>query len=108
MKCVKCGQEHAQYHFRVLQVQTLHVRDFGKNSRIQALGDFEEYSVCAACAEEKYDRYVHLSPTAQINTPIYGMVMLIGLVLTAIFWNGDGGLRLGVSAGGRSQKAGCQ
>ena len=43
MNCIKCGREHNDYHFRTLQVQTLHVRDFGKNSRIQALGEFEEY-----------------------------------------------------------------
>jgi excisionase family DNA binding protein len=54
MNCVKCGKEHNDYPFRVLQVQTFHVRDFGKNSRVQALGGFEEYHVCRACTEEKY------------------------------------------------------
>lgn len=95
MKCVKCGREHQHYGFTVLQVQTLHVRDFGKNSRIQALGDFEEYGVCAICAEEKYDQCVHIGPSDRIALPLWGMAALLGLVLTGLFWNGDGALRLG-------------
>lgn len=95
MKCIKCGTEHPHYHFRVLQVQTLHVRDFGKNSRIQALGDFEEYGVCAECAERKYDQCRNLGPAVRKYILLYGALMILGLVLTILFWNGEGVFRLG-------------
>lgn len=94
MKCIKCGREHNDYHFRVLQVQTLHVRDFGKNQRIQALGGFEEYDVCAPCAEEKYAGFVNVGPAVKKAVLLWGCVMALGLVLTLIFWNGEGVLRL--------------
>ena len=94
MNCIKCGREHNDYHFRVLQVQTLHVRDFGKNSRIQALGDFEEYDVCAACAEAKYASILDVGAAVKKLMAIWGIVMALGLVLTLCYWNGDGVLRL--------------
>lgn len=103
MNCNKCGKEHNNYHFRVLQVHTLHVRDFGKNSRIQSLGDFEEYSVCASCAEEKYRFYMNDGAAIRKAALLYGGLMALGLVLCLLFWNGEGVLRLaglGLLAGG--------
>lgn len=94
MNCIKCGREHSDYHFRVLQVQTLHVRDFGKNSRIQALGDFEEYDVCAACTKEKYDGIMDVKATIKKTVLLWGAVMILGLVLALSFWNGEGVFRL--------------
>ena len=94
MNCIKCGKEHKDYHFRVLQVQTLHVRDFGKNSRIQALGDFEEYTVCAGCAEEKYAATVNVAAAVKKLCLIWGTIMALGLAVAAAFWNGEGVLRL--------------
>ena len=94
MNCIKCGKEHSHYHFRVLQVQTLHVRDFGKNSKIQALGDFEEYDVCAACAQEKYDSTVQVSAAVKKLCALWGTVMAIGLIVTLAYWKGEGVLRL--------------
>jgi hypothetical protein len=94
MNCIKCGREHQDYHFKTLQVQTLHVRDFGKNSRIQALGEFEEYSVCADCAEEKYNATVIVDATVKKLGLIWGGVMLLGLILAILYWNGEGVIRL--------------
>ena len=94
MNCIKCGREHRDYHFKTLQVQTLHVRDFGKNSRIQALGEFEEYSVCADCAEEKYNATVIVDATVKKLGLIWGGVMLLGLILAILSWNGEGVIRL--------------
>ncbi len=94
MNCIKCGKEHNDYHFRVLQVQTLHVRDFGKNSRIQALGDFEEYTVCAGCAEEKYEATMNVTAAVKKLCLIWGGIMALGLAVAAAFWNGEGVLRL--------------
>ena len=94
MKCIKCGREHQDYHFRVLQVQTLHVRDFGKNSKIQALGDFEEYDVCASCAEEKYASAMDVTPSIRKLLVLWGLVMAAGLALAVAFWHGEGVFRL--------------
>ena len=95
MNCIKCGKEHKDYHFRVLQVQTLHVRDFGKNSKIQALGDFEEYDVCAACAQEKYDSTVQVSAAVKKLCALWGTVMAVGLAVALVASrSGDGVLRL--------------
>ena len=94
MKCIKCGREHQDYHFRVLQVQTLHVRDFGRNSRIQALGDFEEYDVCATCAEEKYNATMDITKTMGKTMIIWSLIMVLGAILAVAFWHGEGVLRL--------------
>ena len=103
MNCIKCGRDHNDYHFRTLQVQTLHVRDFGKTSRIQALGDFEEYDVCSPCATEKYHGYLNNSAALKKTAILYGTLMALGLVITILFWNGEGVFRLlglGLLAGG--------
>lgn len=103
MNCIKCGKEHSDYHFRVLQVQTLHVRDLNKEKRVQALGDFEEYTVCAACAEEKYARHMDDRTAIRKTALLYGAMMLAGLLLTIFFWKGEGALRmmgLGLLIGG--------
>ena len=94
MKCITCGREHNDYHFRVLQVQTLHVRDFGKNSRIQALGDFEQYSVCAVCAEEKYAATMDIRKSMGKTMILWSLIMVLGAVLAVAFWKGEGVLRL--------------
>lgn len=103
MSCIKCGKQIQDYHFRVLQVQTLHVRDFGKNSRIQTLGDFEEYDVCGSCTEEKYQYYMNDHTAMAKTILLYGTLMVIGLILATAFWNGEGVFRLaglGMLAGG--------
>ena len=94
MNCVKCGKEHNDDHFRVLQVQTFHVRDFGKNSKVQALGEFEEYDVCAECAGEKYNATVNVDAAVRKLCLIWGAVMAIGLIVTLAYWKGEGVLRL--------------
>lgn len=94
MKCIKCGREHNDYHFRVLQVQTLHVRDVTKEKRVQALGDFEEYDVCAACTKEKYDGILDTGSAIKKASLLWGTVIILGLVLAIAFWNGDGVFRL--------------
>lgn len=94
MNCVKCGARAGDYHFRVLQVQTLHVRDFGKNQRIQALGDFEEYEVCGDCARKKLETGMNDKAAVRKVCALYGVMIAAGLILTAVFWNGEGVLRL--------------
>jgi hypothetical protein len=85
MNCIKCGKEHHDYRFRALRVETLHVRDGGRNSRVQALGDFEEHTVCAGCALEKYNQYMD-NRKVMIRTSIpFGLMILAGIVIAALF-----------------------
>lgn len=85
MNCIKCSKAHNDYHFRVLQVQTLHVRDLTGEKRVQALGDFEEYDVCASCAREKYGQYMD-NRDVLIKTSIpYGLMILAGAVIAGLF-----------------------
>lgn len=103
MNCIKCGSETADYHFRVLQVQTLHVRDLNKEKRVQALGGFEEYDVCAACAEAKYQAYMDNRAAIRKAVLLYGTMTLAGLLLCLFFWNGMAAIRmsgLGLTIGG--------
>ncbi|MBR2047708.1 MAG: hypothetical protein IJ960_03840 [Oscillospiraceae bacterium] len=102
MTCIKCGKAHNDYHFRTLHVETLHVRDIGKENRVQALGDFEEFDVCADCARAKYDLYMD-NRKVLIRTSIpFVLLILAGIVITALFGT-DGVWRLtglGMAVGG--------
>ena len=88
MICTKCGKEHNDYHFRALRVETLHVRDIGKESRVQALGDFEEFSACAACAEEKLASH-RISREALIKTCIPFVLMMVAGVIVAVLFRSE-------------------
>ena len=87
MKCVKCGADHAEREFKVLQVQTLHVRDIGKTSRVQVLGDFEQYGVCERCTKEKYDATVDNGALVRKTWLLYGSLVVIGAALAWFNWN---------------------
>lgn len=84
MNCIKCGKEHIDYPFRVLHVETLHVRDI-KEKRVQTLGDFEDYGVCADCAREKLQGH-QISREELVKTCIpYLVMMAAGVVIAALF-----------------------
>ncbi|MBQ6664030.1 MAG: hypothetical protein IJM68_00430, partial [Synergistaceae bacterium] len=54
MTCLECKKDLPDVlRFRVLEVHTLHIRDFDGERVIQALGEFQEYDVCTACASEE-------------------------------------------------------
>lgn len=91
MNCIKCGAQTGEYPFRVLQVQTLHVRDLRGEKRVQALGDFEEYCVCAHCAEEKYNR--HMMRNAVKSAAPFAVLAVAGLAVILLFLR-QGAIRL--------------
>ena len=86
MNCIKCEQEHNDYHFRVLQVETLHIRDM-KESRVQALGDFEEFTVCGDCAREKYNEYVDNAQVLKKTSLPFALMIIAGIAIAALFRN---------------------
>lgn len=53
MKCIVCSSSQPEYSFRVLEVHTLHIRDFGGEKLVQALGEKKRYDVCTACAQSE-------------------------------------------------------
>lgn len=94
MPCIKCGKETHDYPFRVLQVQTLHVRDLGGEKRVQALGGFEDYCVCAACAEETYRSKTASNAALGKAVLPYALLLVGGILLLAFSLKGNGAFRL--------------
>jgi len=53
MSCLECKSDSpGAIRFRLLEVHTLHIRDFDGEKIIQALGEFQNYEICTACALE--------------------------------------------------------
>ena len=94
MKCIKCGAATEEYPFRVLQVQTLHVRDLTGEKRVQALGDFENHCVCRKCAEQKLGSILNnRKSTVKAALPFF-LAIFAGIALAACFWSSNGAFRL--------------
>lgn len=91
--CLKCTKS-AAYSFRVLEVRTLHVRDITGEKRVQALGEFKDYAVCKSCAADHLES-VKCPTTGTIRRcTTFAVILVLGLMLTAIFWRTIGALRL--------------
>ena len=84
MNCIVCNSSQAEYRFSVLEVHTLHVRDFDGEKLIQSLGEERVFSVCAACVSEEM-RAVRF-PAGRILRRCVGFALLLlaGIVLTLI------------------------
>lgn len=93
MNCIKCGRQTGDHRFRVLQVQTLHVRDLGGEKRVQALGDFEEYAVCAHCAEETYNDHMAAKMATLKSVVPFALLAIAGLAVILLFLH-QGAIRL--------------
>ena len=92
--CLKCGGHAADYSFRVLEVQTLHVRDLTGEKRVQALGLFQDYSVCRSCAQACVDRTLRPGRTLAKKLAPYAAALLFGVAVSLVFRGGDTALRL--------------
>ena len=53
MPCLSCNKSPSEYSFRVLEIHTLHVRDFDGERLIQSLGEERVFSVCSACVSSE-------------------------------------------------------
>lgn len=91
--CLKCGNT-ADFSFRVLEVQTLHIRDLAGEKRVQALGNFQNYSVCSDCAKAHLSAIKSPGATVVKRSIIFGSILILGLVLVMLFWQSNGSLRL--------------
>lgn len=83
-QCVVCKGEGEGDSFRVLEVQTLHVRDFTGEKRVQALGDFRDWTVCQSCAERWLEE--SLSPGKRLFKAClpFALVLVAGILLTIL------------------------
>ena len=93
MPCIQCGKEQTEYSFHALQVQTLHVRDLKGESRVQALGGFEDRAVCEGCAHSYLDSVLDLKKTAAKKLLPFAAALILGPVIAAVF-RSDGAFRL--------------
>ena len=85
MSCLKCGNDsHDALRFRVLEVHTLHIRDFTGERIIQALGEFREYEICTACAEREARAFLY--PAKMILRKCFAFIGLIlaGMILSLL------------------------
>ena len=82
MPCLSCNKSPAEYSFRVLEIHTLHVRDFDGEKLIQSLGEERVFSVCAACVSS--EMRVSLFPAVRILRECagFGVLVLVGLVMS--------------------------
>lgn len=96
--CLKCGGP-GDFPFRVLEVHTLHVRDLDGEKRVQALGEFREYAVCASCAQARLDRALRPGGFLGKKLAPFLAVLVFGLAVTAVCWSGETALRLLGAAG---------
>lgn len=92
-ECLNCGGR-AEYQFHVLEVQTLHIRDFGGEKRVQALGLFQDYAVCAGCARARLEAVRAPGKSMKKSCVLFGALLALGAALAAAFWRADGVLRL--------------
>lgn len=83
-KCICCGSETGQLHFRALEVKTLHIRGMKGESRIQALGEIRDWSVCSACAMERLNQI--LLPGWSIVRHMIPLLFLLLAGTVACIW----------------------
>lgn len=93
MNCIRCGKENAEHLFHVLPVHTLHVRDVPKEKRVQALGEFEDHGLCRDCAQAYLKALRDPKALTRKILP-WVAIFVIGGILCACFWQGEGVLRL--------------
>lgn len=87
-RCVKCGADAAKYEFRMLEVQTLPVRDLTGEHRVQALGNFRHESICRDCARRRLEQILHPGAVLRKKLLPFAVVLMIGIAVLAICWGG--------------------
>lgn len=94
MNCLNCNSQNTTYHFRVLQVQTLHIRDLTKEHKVQALGEITEYEICAKCAKEKLEYLLNQKQMFLKKILPFLSCSLLGALITYLFWHQSNVFRL--------------
>ena len=82
MPCLSCSESPAEYSFRVLEIHTLHVRDFDGERLIQSLGEERVFSVCSACVSSEMRAVLFPAVRILKGSAGFGVLILAGLVMT--------------------------
>ena len=82
MPCLSCNKSPAEYSFRVLEIHTLHVRDFDGERLIQSLGEERVFSVCSACVSSEMRAVLFPAVRILKGSAGFGVLILAGLVMT--------------------------
>lgn len=83
MSCLECKSDSPDaIRFRVLEVHTLHIRDFDGEKIIQALGEFQDYEICTACALEGVRAFLYPAKLILRKCFAFAVLILAGMILT--------------------------
>jgi len=80
MNCSNC-QKDADYRYRVLEIQTLHVRSLKGDNRVQALGKFQDYGICRSCAERKLKDILDFSGERKKHSIFSIVIIVLGCLI---------------------------
>ena len=72
----------SEYKFHVLEVHTLHVRDFTGEKIIQALGDIKYLSVSSACVDSEMQAVIFPVRRILVKALPFMIIFFAGLILT--------------------------
>lgn len=89
MNCSNC-QKEADYRYRVLEIQTLHVRSLKGDNRVQALGRFQDFGICRSCAEMKLKDTLEFSGVRKKHCIFSSIIIILGCIL--LYTMGSDGL----------------
>ena len=85
MTCLECKKDLPDVlRFRVLEVHTLHIRDFDGERVIQALGEFQEYDVCTACASEEVQALLLPAKRIMMRCLPFALLVVVGIALSLL------------------------
>ena len=83
MSCLECkNYSPDSIRFRLLEVHTLHIRDFDGEKIIQALGEFQDYEICTACALEGVRAFLYPAKLILRKCFAFMILILAGMILT--------------------------
>ena len=83
MSCLECkNYSPDSIRFRLLEVHTLHIRDFDGEKIIQALGEFQDYEICTACALEGVRAFLYPAKLILRKCFAFAVLILAGMILT--------------------------
>ncbi len=80
MKCSNC-QKEADFRYRVLEVQTLHVRSLKGDNKVQALGKFQDYGICRSCAERRLKDTLEFSGEKKKHCFLSIVIIIMGCLI---------------------------
>ena len=85
MSCLQCKNDSPDaIKFRLLEVHTLHIRDFDGEKIIQALGEFQNYEICTACALEGARVFLYPAKLILRKCLAFMILILAGMILSLL------------------------